>query len=96
MTRPIEARVLFVIEITEYERGWGQRPEGYLVFLNEAAADNYIADEYKSRQGPAPDVYWNYTKIGYKDASPAAISSVKKSDDKRIYIDKISQLLNGE
>ncbi len=90
--RSIEARVLFVVEIVEYERGWGQRPEGYLAFLNEAAADNHIADEYKDRVGSAPDVYWNYNKIGYKDASPESISKAKKAKNKRIYVDKIDEL----
>jgi hypothetical protein len=89
----VEARVLFVIEIIEYERGWGQRPEGYLAFLNESSADNYIADEYKGRTSEAPSVYLNYQKIGYKDASSEAILSVKTAENKRIYIDNISQLL---
>jgi len=90
--RGVEARVLFVVEITEYERGRGQRPEGYLAFLNESAADNHIADEYKDRVGSAPDVYWNYSKVGYKEASAESISKVKKAKNKRIYVDKIDQL----
>lgn len=91
--RAVQAQVLYLVEIIEFERGWGQRPEGYLAFLNESEADNYIVEETKDRVGSAPDVYWNYYKIGYQEANRSNIQKVKKSDRKRIYIDKLKELL---
>lgn len=44
---------------TETERGWGQRPDGYSLHLNEEALEEYLAKDSKQkrRTGVAPDEY---------------------------------------
>jgi len=45
------------VEWTEYERGWGQRPNGYSYHLDKGAAKLYI-DEFLAGMPPqAPECY---------------------------------------
>lgn len=87
-----EVRVSYVVEMTEYERGWGQRPDGYMAFLTEDAANEYITEQTKDRTGSAPDVYVNYSKVGYRETNPKFLTSIKKSPSKRIYFDRMNEL----
>lgn len=51
---------LIAINWTEYERGWGQRPDGYTLYLTIEDAKADIARVYESRDdGPVPDEYCN-------------------------------------
>jgi hypothetical protein len=59
----------FFVEVTERERGWGRRFEGYMVFNSEADADACIKELTADRTGPAPDCYDSYEKIGWKPIS---------------------------
>lgn len=45
------------VEWTEYERGWGQRFDGYSYHLNQEYAEKHIADFVAGKSGPAPDYY---------------------------------------
>ena len=69
-----------VIEGTEYERGWGCRPDGYVAFTNKADAELYIAEYNKKYNNlpSAPDEYTTYQYIGIKDCSPAFLRLVKQ------------------
>lgn len=44
---------------TEYERGWGQRPDGVSFHLTTDDFNNYIEDTYKGRGNVAPAEYSN-------------------------------------
>jgi hypothetical protein len=49
---------LYEIKWTEYERGWGQRPDGETYYPTLEAANKAIKDHYDSQpDGPAPDCY---------------------------------------
>lgn len=87
-----EVRVSYVVEMTEYERGWGQRPDGYVAFLTEDAANEYIAEQTKDRTGSAPDVYVNYSKVGYRETNPKILTSIKKSPSKYMYFERMNEL----
>jgi hypothetical protein len=87
-----DVKVVFIVEMTEYERGWGQRPDGYYAFLTEQAADDHIKEETKDRTGPAPEVYVAYHKVGYRECDPKFIPVVKKTKTKRLYIDSLKDL----
>lgn len=51
--------VAFRVELTEYERGWGQRPFDTLYFDNEAEARQYAIDYNRKHntESSAPDWY---------------------------------------
>lgn len=53
-----------IVQGTEYERGWGQRPDGYVAFTTEAAAKEFIID-YDARYNNLPTVPDEYTKYAY-------------------------------
>lgn len=52
----------YVVYWTEFERGWGQRPDGETVHKDKATAEAYIADYWKREKernagGGVPDIY---------------------------------------
>lgn len=63
-----EFSIVHVIEGTEFERGWGQRPDGYIAFQTEAEARQYIIDFDKrcNNLSYVPDDYTKYIYIGIK------------------------------
>lgn len=90
MTTPI---VAYVIQMTEHERGWGQRPDGYLVFGTEADGKAYVIKEISSRISPvAPDIYVSYDVVGYKQCAPSIIEAIAKSERQFIYVDHLKEL----
>lgn len=42
---------------TEYERGWGQRPDGFTVHRDEATARQYVKDYWAKQPKAVPDEY---------------------------------------
>lgn len=51
-------RVVYCVNWTEYERGWGQRPDGHTLHASKAIADDYLKEFFGRRQaGPVPDEY---------------------------------------
>lgn len=48
---------LYKIEWTEYERGWGQRPDGETFHLSLDEANQYIKDYWKRMPDAVPDIY---------------------------------------
>jgi hypothetical protein len=62
---------VYVIEGTEYERGWGQRPDGYLAFKTKQEATEYIDwyDKTYNNEPTAPDEYTKYQLVGFHECS---------------------------
>jgi hypothetical protein len=83
--------VVYMVEMTEYERGWGQRPDGFLAFVDEECAKAWVADTTKDRTGPAPDIYVRYSKIGYKPCSRKFAEDVGHKG--RMYVNRLSDLV---
>lgn len=55
----------YMVLMVEYERGWGSRPDGYLVFANEDSAKAYIIKQNEGRSMlDVPDYYIQYELIG--------------------------------
>lgn len=85
--------VVYLVEMIESERGWGQRPDGYLAFRSEQNAINHIRGVTKDRTGPAPEVYTIYNPIGYKECSQSFLDKLlAKGEDGRVYIDRMREL----
>lgn len=87
-------KTIFIVEATEYERDWGQRPNGYFGFLNEADAKNFVTDQYFKMPRNAPDVYVTYELIGYKEATPKFHQQIALNG--RVYFKKLCHLLNDD
>ena len=82
-----------VIEGTEFERGWGHRPDGYIAFPSEDAAMLYIKhynERYNSAPS-APDVYTDYNYIGIKACSARFEELV--ASKKLAFFDRFAELL---
>ncbi len=52
-------RALYAVSYTEYERGWGCRPDGCSFHRSKEEADAYVARLAGPRNGPVPDEYTN-------------------------------------
>lgn len=52
---------VYLVRVTEYERGWGSRPEGFLVFETIEDRAKFIQDMNAEKQDVVPDYYWDYS-----------------------------------
>jgi hypothetical protein len=84
--------VVFVVEMTEYERGWGSRPDGNLAFVSEDAAKKYVQKQTADRTGPAPDEYVAYDLVGYRECTPAFFQKLKDNSRGFQYFDRLGEL----
>ena len=89
---PTVTPTVHVIEGTEYERGWGQRPDGYVAFLSKEAAEAWMADYIKRNHTSkeAPDEYTSYTYVGIRECSMSFFNAV--STAKLKHFDRTSEL----
>ena len=62
---------VFEIEWTEYERGWGQRPDGYTYHPTEQIAQKYIDDYWAHMPKEVPD-YFSWSS----DIKPVFVNQV--------------------
>ncbi len=67
---------VYAVEWTEYERGWGSRPDGVSLHKSKEAAEKYVSDYDKkyNNESSAPD---EYTKGG----TPELVEVSKKVHD---------------
>lgn len=61
----IAGTTVFPLEITEYERGWGSRHDGYLLFLSEDDRIKFLRNDAqeKRKNSQVPDYYLAFTSI---------------------------------
>ena len=83
-------KVAYVLECTEYERGWGQRPDGYLAFQKAADLKAFLVEDQKTKAAgkETPYCYITYTDIGIKSCSTTFFNSIGQ----RRYFDQLSEL----
>lgn len=87
------AIVVFSVAITEYERGWGSKPDGYIAFLTEHEADKFISTATADYTGPAPDYYLAYDKVGFHTASEAFMQRLETTASGYLYYDRHADLM---
>lgn len=63
-----QIKIAYAVEWTEYERGWGPRPDGFSLHPDEQAAEDFSHHVTKDYTGPAPDTYIK------PDGKPFAVS----------------------
>lgn len=85
---------VFVVSITEVERGWGQRPDGYFLFETEEHAKAFIAADDATRAAIVPNVYCDYTLEGYKPTYKELLEEVKATE--KTWIRSISELTSSD
>jgi hypothetical protein len=83
---------VYVLEITEHERGWGVRPDGYYIFENKAAADQFLTRELAGRTGPVPDEYESYSHVGYRAVGLEFQRMLEVTKASRVHIRQLSEL----
>lgn len=86
--------LVHVIEGTEYERGWGQRPDGYAAFKSREDAEAYI-DHYNRTHNTAkhaPDCYTTYQYLGEKPASAAFSRKLAESKQGLVFFERMNEL----
>ena len=82
--KPTDLRMLVVVQPwSEFERGWGCRPDGYSLHLTEEDRVSFIKGYTANRTGAAPyeydapdgSPYWAYVKVG--EIPAAAVGGVR-------------------
>lgn len=90
--------VAFVVSWTEYERGWGCRPDGTSVHTDEAEADRFIAgynERLKQLNGNSvPHEYSDPTKVGILEISPDLDAELAKTPSIWLAVNDKRSLLN--
>lgn len=71
----------FIVATTEYERGWGSKPDGIICFASEKHADEFIAEEHANRTDTVPDCYNTYEKIGYKEVLSNVLPQIAEATE---------------
>lgn len=81
-----------VIEGTEYERGWGPRPDGFVAFMTKDDALEFIRsyNETYNYSETAPNVFTEYKYIGIRECSEDFVCKTEKIG--RRHFRKISSL----
>lgn len=52
---------VYVLDVTEHERGWGMRPDGYVCFVDGEVAHQWRLERYKDRNtNSVPECYDTY------------------------------------
>lgn len=88
--------LVHILECTEMERGWGQTPDGFLIFLSDEDLQVFLHIEYSSRGEDVPAWYIKYDKLEprlalecWRDSIQARIDAGK---DAHISIEHLKQL----
>lgn len=83
----------YVVLTIERELGWGAKPDGYLVFLNEDSAMKYIHDKTKDRDPYNVPVYYiQYDPIGERPCSLDFQLAIAATDRGFLHVDKLSEM----
>jgi hypothetical protein len=84
---------------TESERGWGQRPDGWSLHLNNTEREKYIREYWADQSdGPAPDEYSFPNNEGGKiiDVCEATYELLKNKKSMRGFGDNgLNKLIGG-
>ena len=81
-----------VIQCTEYERGWGSRPDGCMAFLNEQEARDFCSeyDRKNNNATSAPDYFIKWSYAGAYECSVDFLNRVIA--DKKVNFRSLSDL----
>jgi hypothetical protein len=67
--------IVYVSRMTEYERGWGQRHDGWMIAKDK---DYWIEWDLEHNNLPsAPDVYWKPSQSGPVDIVKAPLQLIE-------------------
>ena len=85
----MEHTTVVEVEWTEYERGWGQRPDGYTYHATMGIAQKYIDDYWATMPDEAPDEYSRPGPTKLVSVDPIFALLVK--DKGTLHVDKSHQ-----
>lgn len=76
-------RALYQIKWTEFERGWGQRPDGETYYLDKETADRAYNKAFEGRGDCVPDYYVNPSKPKLVEVDEELYQKVLKNATKK-------------
>lgn len=76
----------YVYDVTEFERGWGQRPDGHLIFKNESDAKDFKNAIYASRTSVVPECYDDYSNGRYIKITKEMNQELLTATEGRIWV----------
>lgn len=74
-------KALYCIKWTEYERGWGQRPDGETYYASKEDADEAYEKAFEGRNGPTPSCYVNPSKPFLVEVDEELYNKIVKQDE---------------
>lgn len=83
----IDQKFLYVCSVTEHERGWGSRPDGYFLFESEEKFKEWRDRVYSSRVSKeVPYCYDTYDGIGYHPVNDTVYHDFTKQKDDNVWV----------
>lgn len=80
------------IEWTEYERGWGCRPDGFSFHTCKEAGDEYVERTYDNYPKEVPDVYSRADEPKLYEVSQSIYDRVHSKGDLRLWVNNTNAL----
>jgi hypothetical protein len=76
---------VYKITWTEYERGWGQRPDGYSYHVSKEFAEKYVKDYWKDMPKETPDEYSKPSEPVLAEVSEELFNQVQNEKNVRTW-----------
>lgn len=82
-------KVLYVAYCTEYEKGWGSRPDGLILTEEKSVIEEEIKSEYTKG---SPEYYWRYSTAEKVLCDYETWDKIKDDFKKGIYHSSLNSL----
>jgi hypothetical protein len=84
-------KILYISNCTEYEIGWGNKPDGISISKDKTILEDSIKS-YNNREKGSYECYWNYSKIEEIYCSDEDFDKIKFNDDGLFHVDSLKEL----
>lgn len=90
----MEQKFVYVFNVTEHERGWGTRPDGYMCFPDQEIAEQWRDGIYEKRDVKhVPDCYDTYDGGRWEPVHESLYNKVR--EEKRSWIKTLKEAIKA-
>jgi len=84
-------KTIYISHSTEYEKGWGNKPDGILISKDKTILEDRIKP-YNNREKGSYEYYWNYSEIEEIYCINKDFDKLIFDNDSLIHVDSLKQL----
>lgn len=87
----MEKKFVYVYDVIEHERGWGIRPDGYVIFIDQDTAEKWREDKYNARTGSVPDYYDTYEGGRWQPVHESLYNKAKAEE--YVWVESLNEII---